>query len=216
MNTTWTQRGRDMWAQVGAWLYDPFLWLGERRGMRACRRRLLAHAHGRVLEIGAGTGLNLEHYPTGLTELVLTEPVQPVVRQLLERVRGTSLPTRISLAPAESLPFPDGTFDTVVSTLTLCTVSEPERALSEIRRVLRPSGRLLFCEHVPSASPRLRQWQHRLRAAWALFAQGCQCDRQSLDLIASTFQVESLEHHTWRGMPPLVRPLVVGRAVMPA
>jgi SAM-dependent methyltransferase len=214
MTVTWRQHGRDIWAHAGALLYDPFLRLGEHRGMRACRAQLLANAHGRVLEIGAGTGLNLEHYPAGLTELVLAEPVEPVMRRLVERARRTSVPARISVAPAEHLPFPDGTFDTVVSTLTLCTVSEPERALNELRRVMRPTGRLLFCEHVQSDSPRLRRWQHRLRPVWAMFAQGCQCDRQTLDLIASTFHVESLEHHTWRGMPPLVRPLIVGRAAI--
>ena len=203
------------WARVGAVVYDPFLWLGERRGMRDRRRRLLATATGRVLEIGAGTGLNLEHYPSRVTELVLTEPDSPMRRQLQQRVADSVRPVHVSDASAEALPFPDDSFDTVVSTMVLCTVPDPAAALAEVRRVLRSDGRLLFCEHVRADSPRLGRWQRRLASPWAAFAQGCRCDRPLDDLIAATLTVHRSDAERWRGMPSIVGPLVVGEAGVP-
>jgi ubiquinone/menaquinone biosynthesis C-methylase UbiE len=203
------------WARVGAVVYDPFLWLGERRGMRDRRRRLLATATGRVLEIGAGTGLNLDHYPSTVTELVLTEPDSPMRRRLQHRVADSVRPVHVSDASAEALPFPDGSFDTVVSTMVLCTVSDPATALSEVRRVLRPDGRLLFCEHVRADTPRLARWQRRLASPWAVFAQGCRCDRPLDDLIAAELTVHRSDAERWRGMPAIVGPLAVGEAGAP-
>src|SRR6185503_5096530 len=111
-----------LWARLGARIYEPFLALGEHRGMARRRRALLARAEGRVLELGAGTGLNLPHYPAAVRELVLSEP-EPAMRAALERrVARTGRPTQVLAAPAEALPFPDDSFDTVVSTLVFCTV----------------------------------------------------------------------------------------------
>ena len=200
------------WARVGAVVYDPFLWLGERRGMRDRRRRLLSDATGRVLEIGAGTGLNLEHYPSTVTELVLSEPESLMRRRLARRVRRGARPVRVKDASAEALPFPDASFDTVVSTLVLCTVPDPVAALSEVRRVLRPGGRLLFCEHVRADSPTMARWQGRLASPWAAFAQGCRCDRPLKALVAAALEVYRADAEVWRGMPPLVAQLVVGAA----
>ncbi len=129
-------------------LYDPFLWVGEKLGMAALRRDLLAEARGAVLEIGAGTGLNLRHYPADLDELVLAEPGARIGGHIDLGRAPAGVPTRLEQAPAEYLPFEDGSFDTVVSTLVLCTVSDPRRAVAEVARVLRPGGRLLFLEHV--------------------------------------------------------------------
>jgi SAM-dependent methyltransferase len=194
-------------------IYDPFLWFSEHRGMRARRRRLVAEASGRVLEIGAGTGLNLRHYTDAVEELVLAEPVEQMAGKIDVSVRDDDLAVSVVQARAEELPFADDAFDTVVSTLVLCTVADPERALAEIRRVLRPGGRLLFLEHVRSDSPRLARWQERLAGPWAAFAEGCRCDRDTLPAIASHLAVEEVEHEKWRGMVPIVHPLVVGAAV---
>ncbi|WP_214368006.1 class I SAM-dependent methyltransferase [Pseudonocardia sp. H11422] len=202
------------WEQLVGRTYDPFLWLGERRGMRDRRAALLAGARGRVLEIGAGTGLNLAHYPDDVTELLLTEPSAPMVVALRRRVeRSGRGRVRVLAAPADTLPVPDASVDTVVSTMVLCTVPDPGAALAEIVRVLRPGGRLLFCEHVLADAPRLRSWQQRLAGPWAAFALGCRCDRPVLADIGEMLRVERLRHDRWRGMPVLVRPLVIGSAV---
>jgi SAM-dependent methyltransferase len=194
-------------------IYEPFLWLGERRGMRENRRRLLAGARGSVLEIGAGTGLNVPLYPETIDELVLAEPVAAMAAKIEARAARIGTETKVVLAAAEALPFADDSFDTVVSTMVLCTVADPQAALGEVRRVLRPGGRLLFCEHVRADAPRLARWQDRLAGAWAGFAEGCRCDRPTLATIAGQFEVARVERATWRGMPSLVKPLVIGEAV---
>src|SRR3954470_11804976 len=151
-----------LWAHIEARIYDPFVALGERRGMASRRRALLALARGRVLELGAGTGLNLAHYPAETGELVLTEPDSAMCARLARRVARSGRDATGGAARAEALPFPDGAFDTVVSTLVLCTVEDPDAAVREVRRVLAPGGRLLFVEHVRASAPRLARWQDRL------------------------------------------------------
>jgi SAM-dependent methyltransferase len=193
-------------------LYEPFLWLGERLGMASRRRKLLAEATGSVLEIGAGTGLNLRHYPAGLEELVLVEPGRPMADRIDLADAPDGVPTSLVRAPAERLPFADGTFDTVVSTLVLCTVSDPARAVSEVTRVLKPGGRLLFCEHVGAKSGWRRALQRLSVRPWAAFADGCRCDRPTLATIESQLRIESVERGSWRGMPAIVKPLVWGSA----
>jgi ubiquinone/menaquinone biosynthesis C-methylase UbiE len=200
------------WLRIMAVLYDPFVWLGEIAGMRRQRRTLLAEVHGRVVEIGAGTGLNVAHYPDAVDELVLTEPELGMRRKLARRLDRHGRVARISDAPAERLPFADASVDTVVATLVLCTVEEPERALREIARVLRPEGQLLFIEHVRSRSRFLAACQDKLLRPWRGFAGGCVCNRPTLELMrACGFTVEA-DHAVWRGMPAIVHPLTVGRA----
>jgi SAM-dependent methyltransferase len=203
-----------VWERLGAALYDPFLAKGERKGMARLRADLLAGARGKVLEIGAGTGLNVEHYPATLDALVLTEPVAPMVAHLRRRSpeRADLADVEIVEAPAEVLPFPTGSFDTVVSTMVLCTVVDVESALSEIARVLAPGGRLLFIEHVHADGTRLGHWQRRLAGAWAAYAQGCRCDRDLVGAIRSQFELVETTTAEWIGMPALVRPLVIGSA----
>ena len=202
------------WLRVMAVLYDPFVWLGELVGMRRRRRALVSGAYGRVVEIGAGTGLNVAHYPEGLDELVLTEPEPGMRRKLARKVSRRALAARIVDAPAESLPLADASVDTVVSTLVLCTVDHPERALREIARILRPGGRLLFIEHVRASSRFLAACQDALLRPWRGFAGGCVCNRPTLELMRGCgFTVES-EDQVWRGMPAIVHPLIVGSATV--
>lgn len=204
------------WDRIFARLYDPFLWLGERLGMDRHRRELLALAEGRVLEIGAGTGLNLPYYGSSVDELVLAEPIEPMARVLERRVARLGRPAQVHRAPAEALPFPDDSFDTVVSTLVLCTVADEPLALTEIARVLRPGGQLLFIEHLRSDSERWAHWQDRLERPWEAFAGGCRCNRRTLDLMArSPLRVEEPARAPYRGMVPLIRPLAIGRAELP-
>jgi len=200
-------------SRFSAAIYEPILWLGERRGMAARRARLLAGVRGRVLEIGAGTGLNLRHYPaTGIEALVLAEPATAMAAKIdLGRFSGEA-PVSVVNAPAERLPFPADSFDTVVSTMVLCTVTDPEQSLAEISRVLRPGGKLLFCEHVESDGRALGAAQRRLAGPWAAFAEGCRCDRRTIETIDRKMKLGVTERESWRGMTPLVRPLVLGSA----
>jgi ubiquinone/menaquinone biosynthesis C-methylase UbiE len=177
------------------------------------RRKALAHARGRVLEIGGGTGFNFPYYPAAVEELVVTEPAPGMLDRARRRVAETSLPVTTLQASAERLPFEDSSFDTVVSTLVLCSVDDVDRSLAEIHRVLRPGGQLIFVEHVRSDDPRIAKWQDRLERPWMVVADGCHPNRATLDHIeAAPFEVVEVERSELAQSPPLVRPLVAGRA----
>jgi ubiquinone/menaquinone biosynthesis C-methylase UbiE len=196
-----------LWARVFALAYDPFLAGAERKGIASARRDLLAGAVGRVLEIGAGTGLNIAHYPPGAT-VTYTEPDPHMARRL--RAKGVE----VVEASADALPFPDASFDVVVSTLVLCTVPDVPAALAEIRRVLKPDGKLLFLEHVRAeAGTPLERWQERLHGPWKAFACGCHCNRDLVsELRAGGFAADARPLE-WRFMPAIVRPVVTGAGV---
>ncbi len=202
------------WGRIFAAGYDRMQAAGEEAGMRERRGQLLARARGRTLELGAGTGLNLEHYPAAVDELVLTEPFEPMARRLRERLAASGRAAEVVEARAERLPFPDGSFDTVVCTLVLCTVKDPVAALEEIERVLRGGGRLLFCEHVRSRHPGLARWQDRLERPWELFGHGCHPNRDTVAAIgASSLELEEVERDRLPKAPPIVRPLAIGSAL---
>jgi ubiquinone/menaquinone biosynthesis C-methylase UbiE len=173
-------------------LYDPISASTERRWMGDRRRRLLAGAHGAVLEIGGGTGANLAHY-RDVDRVTITEP-DPFMRDRIgPKLEDACVPVEISAAGAEALPFPDGSFDTVVSTLVLCTVPDQEAALDELRRVLRPGGRLLFIEHVRAAGSTAR-WQDRLEPLWRRLLGGCHPNRDTVAAIEEAeFEIETFE-----------------------
>jgi ubiquinone/menaquinone biosynthesis C-methylase UbiE len=145
--------------------YDPLTARWEERHGAKLRKKLLEHARGRVLEIGVGTGLNLPHYPP-VDELVAADPSEPMLRRARRRAAETGREVTFVEALAEQLPFEDDSFDTVVSMLVLCTVENQQRALQEIRRVLRPNGQFLFSEHVHSEDPKRARWQDRLEPIW--------------------------------------------------
>ncbi len=202
-----------VWEGVFSAIYDPLLWVGERAGMANRRAALLKQARGQVLELGAGTGLNLPHYPDRLDELVLTEPSPPMVARLERRAHQSGTASSVVAAEAERLPFEDDRFDTVVSTLVLCTVDEPRQAIDEIARVLRPGGKLLFLEHVRAETPRLARWQDRLHRPWHGFAAGCNANRATVEMLReSSLRVEAVERGRWNWMPALVHPLAIGTA----
>ena len=197
------------WGRMFAWGYDRFLSVTEEAGLRDMRRELLSEAHGRTLEVGAGTGLNTDLYPDSVTELVLTEPD----RFMASKLRAKHPSAEVIEAPAEALPFEDDSFDTVTLTLVLCTVPDPASSLREISRVLRPGGRFLFLEHVRAEDPKLARWQDRLHTPWYLFGDGCHCNRDTLAAIeASPLTVERSERGSLPKAVPLVRPLLRGAA----
>lgn len=194
--------------------YDPLSARWERRHGAELRRELLALARGRVLEIGAGTGLSLPHYPAG-EELVATDPSEPMLRRARRRATEAGRTVTFVEAPAEQLPFEDDSFDTVVSMLVLCTVEDPQRAMQEIHRVLRPDGQFLFSEHVRSEDPQRARWQDRLEPVWGVVANGCHPNRNTLDTIrAAGFEVGEIEHDELPGVPALMRPYVSGQALV--
>jgi ubiquinone/menaquinone biosynthesis C-methylase UbiE len=194
-------------------MYDRMLGKAERAGLGEHRRALLAGATGDVLEIGGGTGANLEYYGDGVRTLTLVEPEKPMLKRL-ERHIGQRAPEAKALrAPAEDLPFNDASFDVAVSTLVLCTVDDVPRALRELRRVLRPGGRLLFIEHVRSDDPALARRQDRMLPINVRVAHGCHCNRRTLDSIRDAgFDITSLEHDTLKHTPKFIQPLIVGVA----
>jgi ubiquinone/menaquinone biosynthesis C-methylase UbiE len=198
--------------RIFALVYNPFLWLGEVAGMRSRRRALLGNARGRVVEIGAGTGLNVALYPDEIAELALTEPDASMRKKLTRSLQRNGRAARIVDASAERLPFADASVDTVVSTLVLCTVPDPERTLGEIARVLRPGGQLLFLEHVRANSRFLAACQDYLFRPWRSFAGGCYCNRPTAELMRASGFLVAADDSVWRAMPAIVHPLIVGRA----
>jgi ubiquinone/menaquinone biosynthesis C-methylase UbiE len=199
--------------RVFAALYDRLLAPSERGWLGEQRRHLVGQASGQVLEIGGGTGANLAHYGA-VDRLVVTEPEEPMRRRLEQRARSLGRAVVVDGAPAERLPFPDASFDTVVSTLVLCTVGDPAAALAEIARVLRPGGRLLFIEHVRGEGRRGRL-QERFTPVWGVLAGGCHLDRDTVSAIRRQgFEVLEPTSLQPRGaLETVLRPAVVGVAV---
>jgi len=201
------------WGRLFAAAYDRAFEATEEAGLREMRRQLLSEAKGRVLELGAGTGANLDLYPENVDEVVGLEPDPHMAKRLRVTVAESSRPASVSEAPAERLPFEDASFDTVVSTLVFCTVPEPAPALAETARVLRPGGRLLFLEHVRSENRELALWQDRLEKPWRFLGDGCHCNRDTVATIAaSPLEVEAVDSGELPKAPPIVRPLVWGSA----
>jgi len=180
------------------------------------RRRLLAGLTGRILEIGAGNGLNFLHYPATVTQVLAVEP-EPYLRRLgLAAARQAPVPIRVVAGTAEALPAPDASFDAVVASLVLCTVADPDQALAEVRRVLRPGGMLRFYEHVRASDPRLARWQDRLERPWGWLVGGCHPNRDTVAAItAAGLRVVALERFDLQAMPALARPHVLGVAERP-
>ena len=142
------------------------------------RMKVIPQAQGRVLEIGLGTGLNLPFYDTGrVSELVGVEPSLTMHHLAMKRSRAAGIPVELVGIGAERLPLADHVFDTVVSTYTLCTIPDPVLALRELRRVLRPGGRLLFSEHGRAPDESVRKWQTRIQPVWGKFSGGCHLGR---------------------------------------
>jgi ubiquinone/menaquinone biosynthesis C-methylase UbiE len=154
-------------------MYDHMAGKTERAGLGEHRRTLLAQASGDVLEIGGGTGANLEYYGDGVQTLTIIEPEKPMLRRLQRHIEQRAPDAKALRAPAEDLPFDDASFDVAVSTLVFCTVDDVPRALGELHRVLRPGGRLLFIENVRADEPSLAGRQDRMQPIHVRVAHGC-------------------------------------------
>ncbi len=148
------------------------------------RKKLLACVEGNILEIGVGTGLNLPHYPKGIHKITAIDPNLGMHRLAAKRVRQSGIAVDHRRLSGERLPFDDATFDCVVSTFTLCSIDDVQKAVGEVYRVLKPSGRFLFLEHGLSPEPKVQKWQHRLNWLQKLVGDGCRLNRDIPALIA--------------------------------
>jgi ubiquinone/menaquinone biosynthesis C-methylase UbiE len=167
------------------------------------RQATIQAAHGRVLEIGVGSGLNLPLYGAGVEQVCGIDPSPELLSRAAERMINAHVTVSLVRASAEQLPFDDTAFETVVRTWTLCSIPNPSAALDEMRRVLRPGGRLLFVEHGLSPEPRIIRWQHWLTPWWKRIGGGCHLDRKMDDLIrAAGFRVDALEAGYMPGPKP--------------
>lgn len=199
--------------RIFAAVYEPLSLRAEKTFGAELKSALLADANGRVLEIGVGTGLSFVHYPE-VDELVGVDPSEPMLRRARRRAEEIGRDVTLVEAPAEALPFEDDSFDTVVSLTVLCTVEDPARTLGEIRRVLRPGGRLLFLEHVRSSDPKRARAQDRFERPWGWISGGCHPNRRTLNEIETAgFEVTDLEESEIEHVPSLVRPHITGTAV---
>jgi len=191
-------------------IYDRISSGSERAGISEERRALLAQAAGATIEIGAGTGVNLSHFPPAVTRLCLVEP-DPNMRKRLHRRADGQDDVEIVNARAEALPFPDGSFDTAVVTFTLCSVTDLDGALAEIARVLRPGGRLLFLEHVRDTDPKIARKQDHPVFLYSWM--GCHPNRDTLAAISrAPFEVTTVRHGEVPKAARVERPMILGTA----
>ncbi len=192
-------------------IYDWFMRDLERACGDAWRRELLGDVGGDVLEIGAGTGRNLDHYrASAVGRLVLAEPDRHMRKKLAERA-----PPRAEIVswPAERLEAADASFDAVVATLVLCSVRDLPRSLAEARRVLRPRGRLVFLEHVLAPEASRRAWQRRVEPVWRRVAGNCHLTRDTEHAIeAEGFTIDRITRESVRKATPIVRAMIRGSA----
>jgi ubiquinone/menaquinone biosynthesis C-methylase UbiE len=168
------------------------------------RARLVPEAKGVTLEIGVGSGLNLPFYGSRVAQLYAVDPSVELLRMAKNRSGSMPFPVEFLARSGEELPIEDGSIDTVILTYTLCSIPDPAKAMSEMRRVLKPSGELLFAEHGLSPDAAVQRWQRRLNPLWSRLAGGCNIDRKMDDLIASAgFRFVELENEYAKGPKPM-------------
>ncbi len=178
------------------------------------RRELLQQVSGEVLEIGIGTGLNLAHYGPNVSRVRAVDPASMLSARVAERRAAVQFPVEITHQEAERLPYGDQTFDTVVSTWTLCTIPDPVLALREVGRVLKPRGRFLFLEHGRSDDHKIAVWQDRLNPIQNVLGCGCNLNRQIDQLITqSDLKIAHLDRFSMPSLPRLAGEMYRGTAV---
>jgi ubiquinone/menaquinone biosynthesis C-methylase UbiE len=192
------------------WLIDLAM---RNARLAAYRSRVVPAASGRVLEVGIGSGLNLPFYGASVGEIVGIEPSPKLLKMTRRAAERTSTPLKLIEGTAETIPIDDKIIDTVVTTWTMCSISAIDRALQEMRRVLKPGGRLLFVEHGRAPQPGVRWWQDHLTPAWKRFSGGCHLNRPIPELIQDAgFRIEHLETGYMRPGPKPMTFMYEGRA----
>jgi ubiquinone/menaquinone biosynthesis C-methylase UbiE len=176
----------------------------RQRNLALYRTRVISNAEGRVLEIGIGSGLNLPYYSARTERVIGLDPSPKLLAMTRKVAQRTSLPVELIENSAESIPLYNRSIDTVVTTWTMCSIPDIQRALGEMRRVLKPTGRLLFVEHGRAPDPGVRRWQDRLTPVWQRFSGGCHLNRAISELIESAgFRIERIETGYMRGPKPM-------------
>jgi ubiquinone/menaquinone biosynthesis C-methylase UbiE len=177
-------------------LYDPVMELPENMGLRRLREQVLQSLRGRVLELGIGTGRNFPLYPSTVEGLSGIDPDQVMLRRAEKRARKAPFPVDLILVSAEQLPFEEVSFDAAVATLTFCTIPDPQRALREVRRVLKRGGEFRLLEHVRIEREPVRWAQEKATPVWKRVAGGCHLDRDTLAAVREAgFEVERVERY---------------------
>jgi ubiquinone/menaquinone biosynthesis C-methylase UbiE len=200
-------------------MFDRLSEREERMGQAEHRETMLSGLSGRVVELGAGNGINIKYYPSSVTELVAVEP-EPYLRERAERAaRGAPMPVSVVDGLGGALPFDDAAFDAAVASLVLCSVPEQDAVLSDLFRVIRPGGELRFYEHVRANDPRLVRLQDVVTPLWKLFAGGCHPNRDTGAAIEkSGFEIETCDRVAFR--PCFIcapaAPRILGSARRPA
>ncbi|MGH3450204.1 MAG: class I SAM-dependent methyltransferase [Haloechinothrix sp.] len=199
--------------RIFATFYDRMVASMEREIFGPRRAKLLGELTGDVLDVGAGTGANLVHFGAA-DRVVAAEPDRAMRARLLRKLNGARVPVEVSDAGAEQLPFAGGSFDSVVFTLVLCTIPDPDGALSEARRVLKPGGRILVLEHVRAADRALARWQDRITPLWRWVGAGCHPNRDTRASIEQAgFRFTSVEEFQpipkWIPTSPMLQAVAV-------
>jgi len=176
------------------------------------RAEVLQHARGKVLEVGFGSGLNLPYYPAHIPEIYTVDVNEGMQSLALKNIARSSIQVNYHTLSAEKLPFPGSSFDTVISTWTLCSIAEVGKALAEIYRVLKPDGQFLFAEHGLSPEPRVQKWQHRLTPLQKIIADGCHLNRNIEALLLNAgFKINTLRKE-YAGSPKVAAYFYIGIA----
>ncbi len=194
--------------------YDYAMRSTEKKCLHQWRQELLSRAKGELLEIGAGTGVNVPHYPAKVSRMILSEPDRQM-RKILQRKTLAVQKNRVEITPwqADAINMPDSSFDTIVSTLVLCSVPDLKNSLKEIYRLLRPGGTFLFLEHIASDHPHTLTWQRRIEPFWSFCAGNCRLTRDTSTAIhAAGFKIEQLTEAPMTGAPSFVRRTIRGSA----
>jgi ubiquinone/menaquinone biosynthesis C-methylase UbiE len=196
-------------------IYQRVSAAAEAAGAAAHRTRLLAGLTGRVVEVGAGNGMNFVHYPDTVAEVIAIEPEAYLRSRAVEAAARAAVPIRVVDGTAASLPLDDAAVDAGVASLVLCSVADQTRALAELHRVIRPDGELRFYEHVAAGNPKVAAWQRRVDPIWTRLAGGCHLTRDTAAAVASAgFVIEESERFLFQPcwMSKLSAEHVIGRA----